>query len=143
MRNRQPANSAQAELHAGNRRILLKALSDGGVTILMGTDSPQIFSVPGFSLHREMQAMARAGMSPYEILVSGTRNVGEYFQREDSFGTIAVSKRADLILLNSNPLEDVENVADRAGVMVRGRWMAEEAIQAELERIAQRFGATE
>ena len=135
------ADPDAADLWANNRLEVLEALSDGGVGILMGTDSPQIFSVPGFSLHREMQAMAEAGMSPYEILVSGTRAVGEYFRRSDTFGTVAVGRRADLILLNTNPLEDISNVADRAWVMVRGRWFSESYIQERLERIAQRFAA--
>ena len=133
------ADPAAADLWADNRLEVLRALSDGGVGILMGTDSPQIFSVPGFSLHREMRAMADAGLSPYEILVTGTRAVGEYFRRSDTFGTVAVGRRADLILLNSNPLDDVGNVADRAGVMVRGRWYPEAYIQERLEEIARRF----
>jgi imidazolonepropionase-like amidohydrolase len=133
------ADPAAADLWASNRLEVLKALSDGGVGILMGTDSPQLFSVPGFSLHREMQAMADAGMSTYEILVSGTRAVGEYFRRSDTFGTVAVGRRADLILLNSNPLDDVGNVADRAGVMVRGRWYSDSYIQERLDEIARRF----
>jgi imidazolonepropionase-like amidohydrolase len=128
-----------ADLWAANRERVLKALSDAGAGILMGTDSPQIFSVPGFSLHREMQAMSEAGMSTFDILVSGTRAVGEYFQRNDTFGTVAVGRRADLILLNSNPLEDVVNVADRAGVMVRGRWISEADIQARLAEIEAQF----
>lgn len=123
-----------------NRMQLLKALSDAGAGILMGTDSPQLFSVPGFSLHREMQTMADAGMTPYQILESGTKNVGIYFQSQDSFGTIAIGRRADLILTNSNPLEDIANVADRAGVMVRGRWLSEEMIQGRLEEIAAGYG---
>ena len=135
------ADPEAADLWADNRLQVLKALSDGGVGILMGTDSPQIFSVPGFSLHREMQAMAEAGMSPYEILVSGTRAVGEYFRRSDTFGTVAVGRRADLILLNSNPLDGIGNVADRAGVMVRGRWFSESYIQERLEEIAERFSS--
>lgn len=125
---------------AANRNQVLKALSDGGAGVLLGTDSPQIFSVPGFSIHREMQAMADAGMSAWEILVSGTRNVGEYFQRNDSFGTVAVGRRADLLLLNANPLSDLANVADRAGVMFRGRWLPEEEIQRRLEEIADEMG---
>ena len=56
--------------------------------ILMGTDAPQQFSVPGFSLHRELLRMREAGMSTYEILKSGTVNVGQYFAKQDSFGTI-------------------------------------------------------
>lgn len=125
-----------ASIHAQNRIQILKALSDGGAGILMGTDSPQLFSVPGFSLHREMQAMADAGMNPWQVLVSGTRNVGEYFQAQDSFGTIAPGRRADLLLLEANPLDSVANVARRAGVMVRGHWMTEAEIQARLGEIA-------
>ena len=126
--------------HARNRRIVLKALSDAGVGILMGTDSPQIFSVPGFSLHREMEAMAEAGMSPYEILKSGTKNVGEYFQGQDTFGTVAVGRRADLILLDVNPLVDIRNVRRQVGVMVRGRWLPQDEIDARLEQIAAEVG---
>ena len=125
---------------AANRNRVLKALSDGGAGILLGTDSPQIFSVPGFSIHREMKAMVDAGMSAREILISGTRNVGEYFQGKDSFGTVAVGRRADLLLLNANPLSDVANVADRVGVMFRGRWLPEEEIRRRLEEIADGFG---
>ena len=84
--------------------------------------------------------MAGAGMSPYEILVSGTRSVGEYFQRYDSFGTVAAGRRADLILANANPLDDAANVADRAGVMVRGVWKSEAEIQEGLAAIAAAFG---
>ncbi len=139
MRQRQSSANFDTELALGfsrNRMRTLKALSDGGVTILMGTDSPQIFSVPGFSLHREMRAMAEAGMTPYQILESGTRNVGDYFQSKGSFGTVAIGRRADLILTNSNPLNDVANVADRAGVMVRGRWLPESMIRERLAAIA-------
>jgi imidazolonepropionase-like amidohydrolase len=136
------ANPEAARQWADNRMRLLKALSDGGVRILLGTDSPQIFSVPGFSLHREMAAMVEAGMTPYQVLHSGTRNVGEYFSRMDTFGTVATGRRADLILLNRNPLEDVSHVADRVGVMVRGRWIPESEIQARLEDIAQRFSGS-
>lgn len=143
MRRRQSSTDFDTELalaFSRNRMRTLKALSDGGVTILMGTDSPQIFSVPGFSLHREMRAMAEAGMTPYQILQSGTKNVGDYFQSKGSFGTVAIGRRADLILTNSNPLDDVANVADRAGVMVRGRWLPESMIRERLAAIAAENG---
>ncbi|WP_420633515.1 amidohydrolase family protein [Candidatus Palauibacter sp.] len=130
----------RARLHASNRTQLLGMMNEVGVGILMGTDSPQMFSVPGFSIHRELAAMAEAGMSPYEILVTGTRNVGDYFQRYDSFGTVAAGRRADLILTNSNPLGDVANIADRAGVMVRGVWKSEGEIQEGLAAIAASLG---
>jgi imidazolonepropionase-like amidohydrolase len=128
----------EAENVVRNRITILKALSEGGVKILMGTDAPQQFSVPGFSLHRELQWMKRAGMTPYQIMVSGTRNVGEYFKSQDSFGTIEKGKRADLILLDANPLEDIGNVAKIAGVMVNGRWYPKADIDARLATIAAR-----
>jgi imidazolonepropionase-like amidohydrolase len=119
-----------------NRMRLLKVLDDGGVKILLGSDAPQRFSVPGFSIHREMKRMADAGMKPYDILRSGTYNVGLYLKDKDNFGTIEVGKRADLILLDANPLEDIGNIARRSGVMVRGRWLAEREIQSRLDKIA-------
>jgi imidazolonepropionase-like amidohydrolase len=119
-----------------NRMRLLKVLNDDGVKILLGSDAPQRFSVPGFSIHREMKRMADAGMKPYDILRSGTYNVGLYLKEKDNFGTIEVGKRADLILLNANPLEDISNIARRSGVMVRGRWLSEREIQMRLGQIA-------
>jgi len=133
------ANPDGAALWSNNMLQVLSALSDADVGILMGTDSPQVFSVPDFALHREMQAMADAGMSPYQILVAGTRSGGEYFRRNDTLGTVAGGQRADLILLHSNPLDDVANVAGRAGVMVRGRWFSDTYIQGRLDEIAERF----
>lgn len=135
------ANFSRAEARqlAANRRILLKALHDAGVPVLFGTDAPQQFSVPGFSVHWELEVMAEIGMSPYEILKSATRDIGDYFSDTDRFGIVAAGHRADLLLLEANPLEDVGNVAKRAGVMVRGRWLPEAEIQTRLARIAADF----
>lgn len=119
-----------------SRAKILRALSDAGVPILLGTDAPQLFSVPGFSIHREMQAMADAGMTPYQILQSGTRDIAAHFGELDDSGTIEAGKRADLILLDANPLESVANVQRRAGVMVRGAWLPESEIQQRLATLA-------
>jgi imidazolonepropionase-like amidohydrolase len=118
------------------RRRLLKALHDAGARIALGTDSPQVFSVPGFSIHREMPILVAAGLRPFEVLQCGTRHVAEYFGTLAETGTIEVGKRADLILLEANPLQDVGAVSRRAGVMVQGRWLAEREIQERLEKIA-------
>ncbi len=126
----------KAELIAKNRMRILKALDDGGVRILLGTDAPQQFSVPGFSIHREMALMVRCGFTPYQIIQSGTKNVGDYFKGKDKFGTIEAGKRADLILVEGNPLKDVGAIARRAGVMARGRWLPESEIRGKLDEIA-------
>jgi imidazolonepropionase-like amidohydrolase len=131
-------DAATARRVIAARQQVLAALHRGGARILMGTDAPQQFSVPGFSLHREFPRMRAAGMTPYDILVTGTRNVGEYFQRQDAFGTVAVGRRADLLLLDANPLADVANLQRIAGVMARGRWMPGDEIRTRLEAIAAR-----
>ncbi|MDQ7040521.1 MAG: amidohydrolase family protein [Rhodothermus sp.] len=128
-----------ARQHIANRMRLLKALADGGVGILFGTDSPQQFSVPGFSVYREIERMEAAGLTPYQILRSATYNVGRYFQRHDSFGVVAVGHRADLILLEKNPLEDLDHLRRRVGVMVRGRWLSASELQTKLDEIAARY----
>ncbi len=68
--------------------------------------------------------------------MSATRNVGKYFSNEDDFGTLAVGQRADMLVLEANPLEDMANLRRRAGVVLRGRWIPEAEIQERLERMA-------
>jgi len=141
-RERQAApqfDAARARRIVESRNELLGALHRGGARILMGTDAPQQFSVPGFSLHRELTSMRAAGMSPYEVLVTGTRNVGEYFKNADRFGTVAVGQRADLVLVEGNPLRDLGHLTRRAGVMVGGRWLPEAEIRRRLGEIEARY----
>lgn len=132
---RERSNPAAGERVLEIRKKILAALRDSGARIVFGTDAPQIFNVPGFSIHREMEIMASAGMTPYEILASGTRNVAEHFQ-SDEFGQVAIGKRADLILLEDNPLDDIAHMAKQAGVMVRGRWLPKAEIDARLAELA-------
>ena len=73
-------NRDTAKIYIDNRMKILQALHKGGVGVLLGSDAPQQFNVPGFSIHREMSRMADAGMSAYEIVKSGTANVGEYLK---------------------------------------------------------------
>ena len=112
------------------RRRILKALFDGGVGVLLGSDSPQLWNAPGFSLTRELQSYVAAGLTPYQALATGTRNVAEFLGNLEETGTIGTGRRADLILLDANPLADIGNVGRRAGVMVAGVWYP----RAEIER---------
>lgn len=121
------------------RRQMLKALADAGAPLLMGTDSPQMFNVPGYALHRELAVARAAGLTPFQILESGTRNVGRYaresLKQDGDFGTVAAGQWADLVLLDADPRADLDNLTKRAGVMVRGRWIPAAEIAAGLERI--------
>jgi imidazolonepropionase-like amidohydrolase len=122
------------------RKRILKELADAGAGILMGTDSPQMFNVPGFALHRELKVMSEAGMTNHQILESGTATVATYVEEhlglEGNFGTVTAGNRADLVLLGSNPLDSLESLTDRVGVMVRGRWVSRQEIDEGLARLA-------
>ena len=116
------------------RRRLIKALHDAGVPFALGSDAPQFWNVPGFSAHRELRSLVDAGLTPYQALRTGTANVGVYFKTESTTGTIATGKRADLLLLDANPLQNIDNTWKIAGVMVNGRWMSRAEIDKRLAR---------
>jgi imidazolonepropionase-like amidohydrolase len=90
--------------------------------------------VAGFAVHRELEALAAAGIPPYGVLEAATRNAAEYLGEAHAWGTVAEGKRADLLLLEANPLEDVKHTRDIAGVMVRGHWLPRAELDALLER---------
>ena len=113
--NREVANRA-IEL----RRMLIKALHDAGAGLLLGSDAPQVFNVPGFSLHDELEYLVAAGLTPFEALATGTTAAAKFL--ETNAGSVAVGREADLVLLDSNPLIDISNTRRIHGVMLRGTW---------------------
>jgi len=126
---------------AKNRQALLKAFADNNVNIAMGSDAPQVFSVPGFSVWREIEVMVDAGLTPKQILKIGTVEPGRYFAEtdpvnKDPFGKVAAGMRADLILLDKDPRLDATNLFHQAGVMASGRWYSKEMINTRLSEIA-------
>ena len=114
------------------RRQLIRALHDAGAELLLGSDAPQVFNVPGFSLHRELKVLVAAGLTPYEALRTGTVAAAEFLGT--NAGVIAVGKDADLLLLDANPFEDIENSQRIHGVMLRGQWLSRRALDERLER---------
>jgi imidazolonepropionase-like amidohydrolase len=118
------------------RARLTRELHRAGARILLGTDTPNPLVIPGFSIHEELQNLVNAGLSPYEAIKAGTRNAAEFLGALDKFGTVEVGKRADLILLAANPLEDVGAIANPLGVMAQGRWFTREELLKELNELA-------
>ena len=118
------------------RKQLIKKLQEEGHGMLLGSDAPQLFNVPGFSIHKEMQDMADAGMSNLEIIRSATINPAKYFDMQDTFGEIKEGMEADLILVNANPIEDLDALQQLSGVMRKGKWISKDEIDAKLAEIA-------
>lgn len=104
-----------AEAH----RILLRAMRDKGIQVMAGTDANTAGTVPGFSLHDELESLTRAGLSPAQSLRSATAAPAERMSHKA--GRIAPGYRADMVLLRANPLEDVANTRAIESVIVNGR----------------------
>ena len=118
---------------------MTKALHDAGAKVILGTDTDNPYLVPGFSLHDELGYLVQAGFTPYEAIEAGTQNAAEALGVLDEFGTVAEGARADLILVEENPLEDVANVRKRAGVMLRGTWLPEAQLQEMLDELVESY----
>jgi hypothetical protein len=99
---------------------IAKTLQDAGVGLLLGGDDGTV--------HDELAALVGAGLTPYQALLTGTRNVAAFFKILDSAGTVAVGKRADLVLLAGNPLKDIQHTREPAGVMIDGHWFDRTAL---------------
>jgi amidohydrolase family protein len=100
-----------------------------GVRLVAGTDAlgaPLI--VPGISLHSELELLVQCGLSPYEAIRTATTNAAAMLRRDAEFGTVTVGKRADLLLLDRNPLQNLSAMKRPLGVMVRGRWLVREEL---------------
>jgi imidazolonepropionase-like amidohydrolase len=106
-----------------------------GVRLLIGTDAMNTGVVPGFSAHDEMADLVAAGLPRYAALRAATANAAEFLDEAGERGTVAVGQRADLLLLNDNPLVDIANTRRIAGVMLRGRWLSAADVAALLERL--------
>ena len=110
------------------------AAHQAGVLLLLGSDGPQVFNVPGFSVHHELQYLVDAGLTPYQALKTGTVNVAAFF-RDNRSGQVRAGNRADLVLLNANPLDDIRNSRHIEGVMINGKWLDQQAISDGLKKL--------
>jgi imidazolonepropionase-like amidohydrolase len=113
-------------------------LHKAGVPLMAGSDAggpPGVF--PGVSMHEELILLVELGLTPYEALKTATLIPAIYLEGEGEIGLVEKGCRADLVLLEANPLEDIVNVRTRVGVMKRGRWFGAEELESGLERLAE------
>ncbi|MBV9202292.1 MAG: amidohydrolase family protein, partial [Alphaproteobacteria bacterium] len=110
---------------------IVAALNRAGVKVLSGTDTPNPYTYPGFSLHDELGLLVKAGFTPMAALQTATLNPAIFFGLRNTLGTVERGKVANLVLLDANPLEDINNTRRIAAVVVGGRYIP----KVELERI--------
>jgi imidazolonepropionase-like amidohydrolase len=120
------------------RRRLINACHKNGVGLLLGSDAPQVFNVPGFSLHQELEYMVNSGLTPFEALKTGTVNVAGFYNKSKERGMVKKGMVSDLVLLNGNPLTDIKQTANIAGVMLGSRWLSKSFIDQELKKLEKR-----
>ena len=116
------------------RRKLIFECQKSGVGMLLGSDAPQVYNVPGFSIHHELQYMVNAGLTPFEALQMGTVNVAKFLERGDA-GTIKTGNVSDLVLLSGNPIQNIGNTSHIEGVMLGNLWLSKEFIESELKKL--------
>ncbi len=120
----------------------LREMRAAGVEFLAGTDVAVLLMYPGFSLHDELQKLVLdAGFTPMDVLRIATSNVAAFYGEETQFGAIEAGEAADLVLLDSDPLADIQNTKKIRGVMARGRWFDRAALDTLLREVAQAAGS--
>lgn len=135
VRNSDDYDEEQARRYLDIRKQLTLAIHEHGNRLLLGADAPQIFNPPGFAAHRELELMVESGLTPFQSLQTGTVNVGRYLHEEDTVGKVAMGYRADLILLDANPLESIPFQDHIKGVVYRGHYLNSQELDTLLENL--------
>ena len=110
--------------------FLVGLMKEQGLPIGAGTDTPIGFAIPGYSLHAELQMLVRAGLTPMEALRSATLEPAKFFDLSEEMGSIDVNKKADMLLLDKNPLIDISNTRTITHVISQGRAFNQETLLA-------------
>ena len=128
-----PATPRQARRVVSTRYLVAMATARG-IGILAGTDTPNPLMIPGYSLHDELASLEAAGLSRYQVLGSATVEAAKYMGWDREAGTVTAGKRADLILVRGNPLEDLTVLRRVEGLVVNGRYLGREELEAGMRR---------
>ena len=136
------ASEQRRQRYVQVRNKLVKAIVDSGGKIMAGSDAPGWLLAYGYTLHRELEAMVDAGLSPYQALLTATRNPAEFLNATSEWGTLERGKRADMILLSANPMESIRNTTKIEAVSLGGKWFPVDSLQRMTNAAAIRLGGS-
>lgn len=129
-----PPSEARRARYVAVRNRMTKAIIDSGGSVMAGSDAPGGLMGYGWSMHRELETLVAAGLTPMQALAAATVNPARFVGAAREWGSIAPGLRADLVLLDGDPLDDIRNTTRIAGVAVGGRWLARPELDAMVSR---------
>lgn len=137
------AKTAKLDAKLAFLKKMVKAMADGGVELVAGTDAPAVPGMlPGFSLHEDLDDLEAAGLTRFEVLTAATRAPGAFIARTkggEPFGLVAAGYRADLVLTSANPLDSLATLRSPLGVMANGQWHDGAALTALADRVREQY----
>jgi imidazolonepropionase-like amidohydrolase len=135
-----PVSEEHRRKYVQVRNALVRGIVAAGGRVMAGSDSPEWLNAYGFTLHRELEALVDAGLTPFQALTAATRNPAEFLGQANEWGTIEVGRRADLVLVEGNPLDDIRNTQNIRGVAAGGRWLDQPTLHRMIERGTRAIG---
>ena len=126
---------------AARQLVFIGMLYDLEAPLLIGTDTPNPFVLPGFAIHDELDAFVAAGIPVADVLKIATAEAARFLREEGQWGVVAEGARADLVLLHDDPIEDLSTLRSPAGVMVNGHWYGADRLARELAAAKERIAA--
>ena len=130
-----PEELALLKAEAARDVEMVKAMHEAGVQFMAGTDGPDPYVFPGFSLHDELEWLVKSGFTPLQALRSATFNPALFLGTMDAEGVVEQKRRADLVLLDANPLDDIRNTRKIFGVVARGKYYSRKDLDTMLQQI--------
>jgi len=137
LRQTDPKRLADLKTEAARSLELVRTMHRAGVQFLAGTNSPEPYVFPGFSLHDELELLVKGGLTPLQALQAATFNPALFLVKLDQYGIIQEKHVADLVLLNDNPLQDIGNTRKIFAVIVGGKLYSREDLDKMLARVQQ------
>jgi hypothetical protein len=133
--NTSPKELALLKAEAARDLELVKAMHDAHVPFMAGSDGPDPYVFPGFSLHDELEWLVKSGFTPFQALQSATVNPSLFLGRLDPHGLVEPKHGADLVLMDANPLEDIRNTRKIFGVVANGKYYSRKDLDIMLQQV--------